>query len=96
MEIKRIENTTNRQVTFSKRRGGLLKKSHELSVLCDSELRQVVRVRNCYFQVSEMNQFAPFESVNIFMSYVYIIVILLNDPGWLFSHYYMGVCYSKR
>ncbi|XP_076888187.1 floral homeotic protein AGAMOUS-like [Bidens hawaiensis] len=35
-EIKRIENTTNRQVTFCKRRNGLLKKAYELSVLCDA------------------------------------------------------------
>nr|AJP06279.1 DAL6 [Pinus tabuliformis] len=42
IEIKRIENTTNRQVTFSKRRGGLLKKAHELSVLCDVELGLII------------------------------------------------------
>ncbi|KAK4369062.1 hypothetical protein RND71_012854 [Anisodus tanguticus] len=38
IEIKRIENTTNRQVTFCKRRNGLLKKAYELSVLCDAEV----------------------------------------------------------
>ncbi|XP_011098072.1 floral homeotic protein AGAMOUS [Sesamum indicum] len=42
IEIKRIENTTNRQVTFCKRRGGLLKKAYELSVLCDAEVALVV------------------------------------------------------
>ncbi|GLJ40405.1 hypothetical protein SUGI_0832040 [Cryptomeria japonica] len=42
IEIKRIENTTNRQVTFSKRRGGLLKKAHELSVLCDAQLALII------------------------------------------------------
>ncbi|KAI9176893.1 hypothetical protein LWI28_008380 [Acer negundo] len=40
--IKRIENTTNRQVTFCKRRNGLLKKAYELSVLCDAEVALVV------------------------------------------------------
>ncbi|KAJ0580463.1 putative transcription factor MADS-type1 family [Helianthus annuus] len=34
--LKRIENKINRQVTFSKRRSGLLKKAHEISVLCDA------------------------------------------------------------
>eukprot|EP00250_Pteridium_aquilinum_P015606 c2266_g1_i1 orf=1-513(-) len=34
--IRRIENLTNRQVTFSKRRNGLMKKAYELSVLCDA------------------------------------------------------------
>ncbi|KAH6780725.1 K-box region and MADS-box transcription factor family protein [Perilla frutescens var. hirtella] len=42
IEIKRIENTTNRQVTFCKRRNGLLKKAYELSVLCDAEVSLVV------------------------------------------------------
>ncbi|XP_043725442.1 agamous-like MADS-box protein MADS1 isoform X1 [Telopea speciosissima] len=38
VELKRIENTTSRQVTFSKRRNGLLKKAFELSILCDAEV----------------------------------------------------------
>ncbi|CAL0321709.1 unnamed protein product [Lupinus luteus] len=37
VELKRIENKINRQVTFAKRRNGLLKKAYELSVLCDAE-----------------------------------------------------------
>ncbi|KAI3878232.1 hypothetical protein MKX03_005061 [Papaver bracteatum] len=36
--IRRIDNTTSRQVTFSKRRNGLLKKAKELSILCDAEV----------------------------------------------------------
>ncbi|KAJ8479649.1 hypothetical protein OPV22_023376 [Ensete ventricosum] len=42
IEIKRIENTTNRQVTFCKRRNGLLKKAYELSVLCDADVALIV------------------------------------------------------
>ncbi|GLJ26995.1 hypothetical protein SUGI_0528960 [Cryptomeria japonica] len=42
IEIKKIENITNRQVTFSKRKGGLRKKAHELSVLCDAEVALIV------------------------------------------------------
>ncbi|KAL6515507.1 MADS-box protein defh21 [Orobanche hederae] len=38
IEVKRIENNTSRQVTFSKRRAGLMKKTHELSVLCDAQI----------------------------------------------------------
>ncbi|XP_010538787.1 PREDICTED: agamous-like MADS-box protein AGL14 [Tarenaya hassleriana] len=41
-EMKRIENATSRQVTFSKRRNGLLKKAFELSVLCDAEVALIV------------------------------------------------------
>ncbi|PQP91678.1 MADS-box protein CMB1-like isoform X1 [Prunus yedoensis var. nudiflora] len=42
VELKRIENNINRQVTFAKRRNGLLKKAYELSVLCDAEVALVV------------------------------------------------------
>jgi len=42
IEIKKIENPTSRQVTFSKRRGGLLKKAHELAVLCDAEVALII------------------------------------------------------
>ncbi|CAM8907940.1 unnamed protein product [Rhodiola kirilowii] len=37
--IQRIDNSTSRQVTFSKRRNGLLKKGKELVILCDAEVR---------------------------------------------------------
>ncbi|KAF9682023.1 hypothetical protein SADUNF_Sadunf05G0064300 [Salix dunnii] len=40
--IRRIENQTTRQVTFSKRRAGLLKKTHELSVLCDAQIGLII------------------------------------------------------
>ncbi|XP_062178107.1 MADS-box transcription factor 23-like [Alnus glutinosa] len=40
--IKRIDNSTSRQVTFSKRRNGLLKKARELSILCDAEIGLIV------------------------------------------------------
>ncbi|XP_048493347.1 MADS-box transcription factor 23 isoform X6 [Beta vulgaris subsp. vulgaris] len=40
--IKRIDNSTSRQVTFSKRRNGLLKKARELSILCDAEVGVVI------------------------------------------------------
>ncbi|KAF9663355.1 hypothetical protein SADUNF_Sadunf17G0041200 [Salix dunnii] len=38
IQIKKIDNTTARQVTFSKRRRGLFKKAYELSILCDAEI----------------------------------------------------------
>ncbi|WMV27361.1 hypothetical protein MTR67_020746 [Solanum verrucosum] len=42
LQIKKIENTTNRQVTFSKRRNGLIKKAYELSVLCDVDVALIM------------------------------------------------------
>ncbi|PWA55283.1 flower development transporter AP3 [Artemisia annua] len=38
IQIKKIENSTNRQVTYSKRRNGLFKKASELTVLCDAKV----------------------------------------------------------
>lgn len=40
--MKKIENPVHRQVTFCKRRAGLLKKAKELSVLCDAEIGVVI------------------------------------------------------
>ncbi|CAF2032021.1 agamous-like MADS-box protein AGL16 [Brassica napus] len=40
--IKRIDNSTSRQVTFSKRRNGLLKKAKELAILCDAEVGVII------------------------------------------------------
>ncbi|KAG2566443.1 hypothetical protein PVAP13_7NG191700 [Panicum virgatum] len=42
VQIRRIENPAHRQVTFSKRRMGLLKKANELSVLCDADIGVIV------------------------------------------------------
>ncbi|KAK9272191.1 hypothetical protein L1049_002562 [Liquidambar formosana] len=42
VEMKRIEDKSSRQVTFSKRRGGLMKKARELSVLCDVDVALIV------------------------------------------------------
>nr|QSB37191.1 AP1/FUL-like protein [Paeonia suffruticosa] len=42
VQLKRIENKISRQVTFSKRRTGLLKKAHQISVLCDVEVALIV------------------------------------------------------
>ncbi|KAL3024565.1 hypothetical protein AAZX31_04G130500 [Glycine max] len=42
IEIKRIDNASSRQVTFSKRRTGLFKKAQELSILCEAEVAVIV------------------------------------------------------
>ncbi|XP_009608317.1 MADS-box transcription factor 23-like isoform X2 [Nicotiana tabacum] len=36
--IRRIDNPASRQVTFSKRKSGLIKKAKELAILCDAEV----------------------------------------------------------
>lgn len=42
VELKKIENPTNRQVTFSKRRMGLFKKANELAILCDAQIGVII------------------------------------------------------
>ncbi|BBH05772.1 K-box region and MADS-box transcription factor family protein [Prunus dulcis] len=42
IQIKKIDNATARQVTFSKRRRGLFKKAQELSVLCDADIALII------------------------------------------------------
>ncbi|CAN0929207.1 MADS-box protein J2 [Linum grandiflorum] len=42
VEMKKIEDKSRRQVTFSKRRKGLLKKAREISILCDVQLALIV------------------------------------------------------
>lgn len=42
IQMKRIENPVHQQVTFCKRRAGLLKKAKELSVLCDADIGIII------------------------------------------------------
>ena len=42
IEIKPIKDDRNRSVTFLKRKGGLFKKAHELSVLCSVDVAVVI------------------------------------------------------
>nr|BAC80252.1 MADS-box transcription factor [Houttuynia cordata] len=42
IQIKRIENVNNRQVTYSKRKRGIIKKAQEISVLCDAHVSLVI------------------------------------------------------
>ncbi|XP_024007051.1 LOW QUALITY PROTEIN: agamous-like MADS-box protein AGL27 [Eutrema salsugineum] len=42
VEIKRIDNKSSRQVTFSKRRNGLIEKARQLSILCESSIAVLV------------------------------------------------------
>ncbi|XP_064424627.1 myocyte-specific enhancer factor 2B [Latimeria chalumnae] len=42
IQISRIMDQRNRQVTFTKRKFGLMKKAYELSVLCDCEIALII------------------------------------------------------
>lgn len=38
LAIKRLEHNNNRQITFSKRRNGIVKKAKELEILCGIDI----------------------------------------------------------
>ncbi|MBA0691789.1 hypothetical protein Goari_009400 [Gossypium aridum] len=61
--IRRIDNSTSRQVTFSKRRNGLLKKAKELAILCDAEVGVII-----FSSTGKLYDFASTSLVNPFGS----------------------------
>ncbi|KAL5713980.1 hypothetical protein ACHQM5_016003 [Ranunculus cassubicifolius] len=61
IEIKRIENTTNRQVTYTKRRNGILKKAKEISILCEAEVSLVIF--SCNNKMSEFHSHSLINSL---------------------------------
>ncbi|KAG0491622.1 hypothetical protein HPP92_005020 [Vanilla planifolia] len=65
--MRRIENAASRQVTFSKRRNGLLKKAFELSVLCDAEVGLIVfSPRGKLYEFSSSSMLKTIERYNIY------------------------------
>ena len=76
VELKKIENTTSRQVTFSKRRMGLLKKANELAILCDAQVGVIV-----FSASGKMYEYSspPWRWVNFeFFSPVQLVHVLCN------------------
>jgi hypothetical protein len=56
IEIQRIADERSRQVTFTKRKNGLMKKAMELSVLCDCEVALIIfNCSNKLYQYSSTN-----------------------------------------
>lgn len=60
VQLRRIENTSNRQITFSKRRNGLLRKACELSILCEVEVGLLI-----FSATGKSYQYSSHESVNL-------------------------------
>ncbi|KAK2662362.1 hypothetical protein Ddye_000936 [Dipteronia dyeriana] len=75
VELKRIENQTSRQVTFSKRKNGILKKAFELSVLCEAEVAVII-----FSPSGKFYQFATDEMDRIIARY-------RNEVGQLHSNH---------
>ncbi|KAL3330456.1 hypothetical protein AABB24_034336, partial [Solanum stoloniferum] len=64
IEIKRIENSSNRHVTYSKRRNGILKKAKEISVLCDAHVSVII-----FATSGKMHEFSSTPLVDILDQY---------------------------
>lgn len=86
--IRRIDNSTSRQVTFSKRRNGLLKKAKELAILCDAEVGVIIfsssgklyeysnsRFENIYYKSSILDHVNYLSFVFFFLELIYIHAI---------------------
>ncbi|KAF8377365.1 hypothetical protein HHK36_030742 [Tetracentron sinense] len=73
IQIKKIDNTTARQVTFSKRRRGILKKAEELSILCDAEVALII-----FSATGKLFQYSSSRSVAS-----HLVNMLSLDDDWL-------------
>jgi len=62
--IKKITDERNRQVTFSKRKFGLMKKAYELSVLCGCEVGLIMFTAN-----NKLFQYASSDMDRILLRY---------------------------
>jgi hypothetical protein len=59
IDIVRIENERHRQVTYTKRKTGLLKKATELAILCDAQVAVMIFSQNqklCVYSSAPMEQ----------------------------------------
>ncbi|XP_052277498.1 myocyte-specific enhancer factor 2-like isoform X2 [Dreissena polymorpha] len=62
--ITRINDERNRQVTFTKRKFGLMKKAYELSVLCDCEIALIIFTSN-----NKLYQYASSDMDKVLLKY---------------------------
>ncbi|CAK9191815.1 unnamed protein product [Sphagnum troendelagicum] len=80
IEIKRIENPTSRQVTISKRCGGLLKKAHELAVLCDAEAALII-----FSSTGKLFKFAS-SGMELYLIWLFMGECVWSSQGFVPSH----------
>jgi len=81
IQIKKIDNTAARQVTFSKRRRGLFKKAYELSTLCDAEIALTVfSATGKLFEYSNTRFFSFSFSYYFPYFIIYVTYDLIDQP----------------
>ncbi|KAJ8339592.1 hypothetical protein SKAU_G00363780 [Synaphobranchus kaupii] len=64
IQIARIMDERNRQVTFTKRKFGLMKKAYELSVLCDCEIALII-----FNSTNKLFQYASTDMDKVLLKY---------------------------
>uniref|UniRef100_UPI00358F4068 myocyte-specific enhancer factor 2C-like isoform X2 n=1 Tax=Myxine glutinosa TaxID=7769 RepID=UPI00358F4068 len=64
IQIARITDERNRQVTFTKRKFGLMKKAYELSVLCDCEIALII-----FNSTNKLFQYASTDMDKVLLKY---------------------------
>ena len=79
--IRRIDNPTSRQVTFSKRRNGLMKKAKELAILCDAEVGVMI--------FSSTGKLYDFSSTRSDSKISLIYILLLYSTTFFYHHLYL-------
>lgn len=82
VQLRRIENKIRRQVTFSKRRTGLVKKAQEISVLCDADVALIVfSPKGKLFEYSAGSRFEFSPKLINFPSYFRILYLSFSPSG---------------
>ena len=64
IQISRITDERNRQVTFNKRKFGVMKKAYELSVLCDCEIALII-----FSSSNKLYQYASTDMDKVLLKY---------------------------
>lgn len=82
--IQKIDDSTSRQVTFSKRRKGLIKKAKELAILCDAEV--------CLIIFSSTDKLYDFASSRFLSSFIKSLDLLTST--YLQVYMYLCICIS--
>ena len=81
VQLRRIENPVHRQVTFCKRRAGLLKKVRELSVLCDAHIGIIIfSAHGKLYDLATTGYGGPSIHLSLSLSAAAMISVLMN---WL-------------
>ena len=75
ISIQRISDERNRQVTFTKRKFGLMKKAYELSVLCDCEISVII-----FNSHNKLFQYASTDMDKVLLKYTGNITFLQFYP----------------